>query len=1069
MNIKNRFMLILTLLLSSARPTWAMELEYYTYNGFDPIVNAFEKLALISTDGNYRALFFVIIVIAIIFGAAATYLDSKSGGRNPLAWVIPVLAGIIFYSALIVPTGTLHIYDPVKNQYQPVAGVPDGIVLIAGFLNMIERGLTDIVSTAGDPIGFQAQAGGVGFDMLYNLNSRGVILTDQYLHQSIRNYIQDCIFFELNRPGTTLTVNQFANNNNFLPLFDAAASPAIYTVFYDNANPAGISGDCGTVNTQIQAAITPAAQFDTSTRSRCAEAGFDPTIPAEFTTCKTLLTNLVNWLQGGVFSLTEVFRQFLIANEIETVVRASSPDTAVQILGSRNTGTRMVSSNIMANEWIPIIRAVATAMAIGIIPILIIFIPTPIFLRALGVIAGFFLWLTAWGVTDAIAHQFAIDLATTVFDEVRQYQLGTTAIAAFATASQKTLAAFGTIRWTGIFIATVITTMLVKFGGHALSHLSGQMTSTAKSEGEKSGAVTTPEGKASTISSLENAPPVMSNANRFNFNARTTAKTNTGAKGIGAGMGLGSQNMAFETGQVEGAAAVGTAQGKQDFADDISRGDVSGAMKKSEYNQKSTWFGKTEGETRFGKKVLGINNPSEMAVFNATGQYITPQMAQHAQEQGFQGVIPGMSLTQQTFDSSTGQLSNVTSSGPVTSENIEALKQIAEAGGHDNASQSLKPGMIASYDINPNTGKGSFHASDSTTVQSQDFSETTLPSDGPFTVQTQNGTYELQSGKAQSVGSQVYVNGTTKDGKDISLRGTQTGISKNSNGAITGIGLNLTKGEVEQGIQHNQTLGPEGLTELANQVQAEGGPNQVANALKSLAASGQSADVSWTKGTAGGTGTISVTSGGAAAQQNFSLSKSGIESVFKAHSSSLTGSRAVNENVSQQIVEDSVKLPESLQMALNNNSKIASFVSDPELATTNPRAFDANVATTARNLATDMNAFFSHQGMDFGHTSEDAGGNIPLPGVVGRVIAGRSQRENESVDLLTAQYDQLIRSSYSEGRSLRLNQEKMAEHITGKISDFSTEIYDKARTSNPEQYGSDAIKSKIKDAAEALE
>ncbi len=1069
MAFKKRFVICLTLLLSSPAPAWALELEYYTYNGFGPIVNAFEKLALISTDGNYRALFFVIIVIAIVFGAAATYLESKKGGQNPLAWVIPILAGVIFYSALIVPTGTLHIYDPVKNQYQPVAGVPDGIVLIAGFLNMIERGLTDIVSVSGDPVGFQAQAGGVGFDMLFNLNARGVILADQYLHQSIRNYIKDCIFFELNRPGTTLTVNQFANNDNFLPLFDAAASPAIYTVFYNDATPAGISGDCGTVNTQIQAAITPAAQFDSSTRSRCAEAGFDPTIPAEFTTCKTLLTNLVNWLQGGVFSLTDVFRQFLIAKEIETVVRASSPDTAVQILGSRNTGTRMISSNIMANEWIPIIRAVATAMAIGIIPILIIFIPTPIFLRALGVIAGFFLWLTAWGVTDAIAHQFAIDLAATVFDEARQYQLGTTAIAAFATASQKTLAAFGTIRWTGIFIATVITTMLVKFGGHALSHLSGQMTSTAKSEGEKSGVVTTPEGKASTINSLEAAPPVMSNANRFNFNERTTAKANTGAKGIGVGMGLGSQNMAFETGRIEGAAAVGTARGKQAFANDISEGDVSGAMNKSEYNQKSTWFGKTEGETSFGKKVLGIRNPSEMATFNATGQYITPQMAQHAQEQGFQGIVPGMSLTQQTFDSSTGQLSKISSSGPVTPENIDALTKIAKASGHNIASQTLKPGMMASYDINPNTGVGSFRASDSTTVQSQDFSETTLPSEGPFTVQTQNGTYELQSGKAQSVGDQVYVNGTTTDGRDISLRGTQTSISKNSDGTIKGIGLNLTKGEVEQGIQHKETLGPEGLTALADQVLAEGGPNHVANALKTLAAGGQSADVSLTKGTAGGTGSISVNSGGTAAQQNFSLSKEGIESVFKAHSSSLTGSRSVNENVSQQIVEDSVKLPESMQMALNKNSKVASFVSDPELATSNPKAFDANVATTARNLATDMNTFFRHQGMDFGHTSEDAGGNIPLPGVVGRVVAGRSQRENETVDLLTSNYDQLIRSSYNEGRNLGLDQQKMAEHITGNISKFTKGIYDKARTSNPDQYGADAIKSKIKEAAEALE
>ena len=55
---------------------------------------------------------------------------------------------------------------------------------------------------------------------------------------------------------------------------------------------------------------------------------------------------------------------------------------------------------IVANEWLPVARAVITAVAIGLIPILVIFIPTPLAGKALGLVAGMFIWLTAWGVTD---------------------------------------------------------------------------------------------------------------------------------------------------------------------------------------------------------------------------------------------------------------------------------------------------------------------------------------------------------------------------------------------------------------------------------------------------------------------------------------------------------------------------------------------------------------------------------------------------------------------------------------------------------------------------------------------
>ena len=84
-----------------------------------------------------------------------------------------------------------------------------------------------------------------------------------------------------------------------------------------------------------------------------------------------------------------------------------------------------------SNEWIPVIRAILTAIAIGVIPFLVLFLPTPIVGKAASVLLGFFVFLSTWGVTDAVIHGAAMDYAARGFEEVRQSNLGVYALAAF--------------------------------------------------------------------------------------------------------------------------------------------------------------------------------------------------------------------------------------------------------------------------------------------------------------------------------------------------------------------------------------------------------------------------------------------------------------------------------------------------------------------------------------------------------------------------------------------------------------------------------------------------------------
>ena len=187
-----KIVLLLTVLIAPvfvSSNVYALDMDYYTYNGFDAILTAWQQTAMVFANGDYAALFFSVIVAAIMFGGAATFYKIFGGASiHPLAWTAPILLGIVIYLGAFIPTGTLHIYDPVLNKYQPVSGIPDGVVLMAGTTNLIERGIVEIIETSGAPLSYKQYAGGIGFDALLKATD-GPFLNNTYISASVDKYI----------------------------------------------------------------------------------------------------------------------------------------------------------------------------------------------------------------------------------------------------------------------------------------------------------------------------------------------------------------------------------------------------------------------------------------------------------------------------------------------------------------------------------------------------------------------------------------------------------------------------------------------------------------------------------------------------------------------------------------------------------------------------------------------------------------------------------------------------------------------------------------------------------------
>jgi conjugal transfer mating pair stabilization protein TraG len=527
MRASPRILLATLIFLLSPAACFALDADYYTWGGFDAVASGFQRLALIFSDGGYRGLFFSVIVMAFMFGGFAIVARAATGARaNPISWLIPILAGVVIYLGLVVPTGTIHLYDDQTNKYQAIGGIPDGIVAVAGVLNLVERGMVEIVSTSGDPRSYVDQAGGSGFLGLFQAASKVLTTDDTLMDTSVNKYIQDCVSFELTRPGTTLTVDELRRTTgNFRTSLGKANSPAIYTVYYDMAAPQGQSMTCQQAWTNINAYIGSPAHLEENLKGICAQIGYDTSAAASYQKCKTSLQATFSDLGVSGVTTDDFIRQAYLSQRLHDVFRSGDTAAVANYKFLVNASGAMKA----ANEWLPIMKGVLTAVALGLVPFLSLFIPTPLLGKAISVMLGFFIWLTAWGVTDALLHQFLMDYGTRALEGVRLHSggsgLGMDAFYFMPNETIKILGMFGTVRMSGLMLATVITGMLVKFGGHALATMGSSLMGQVQSAGHQAARITEdPAGRAAAIKSNAWSMPTetIANDHRYGYKGMMT-------------------------------------------------------------------------------------------------------------------------------------------------------------------------------------------------------------------------------------------------------------------------------------------------------------------------------------------------------------------------------------------------------------------------------------------------------------------------------------------------------------------------------------------------------------------
>lgn len=559
--------------IAAPAPASALTMEYVSYGGFDTLVTGFQRLALIFSDDNYMGLFASFAILGILFGGLAMYVRGIMGQQvSFLGWTIPILVGVALFQGLILPKGDIVVYDSSSNEFQTIGDVPDAIVAIAGITNLVERGIVDSLDTA-SAYPYAEEGGGVTFDLMLRATSEDIGIDDTLLTKTIITYVKQCSPVALASPATGISDQTIKiGTNDLKEQLAGMALVSTYTTVYNNANKWGFSSSCKDAwDLNIDPFLTDAT-FESAEKALCAKIGKNPNSADQMTSCRALMQSAMEkfGIARDTYTSPHFVRNIFLAQAIDAAMQDQNPDLGQRAIANRNLMTQGIGISNAANEWLPQVRAIMTVVALGMVPVLALFLVTPMMGKVIVFTLGLFGWLMLWGIMDAAMHEMAMDGAIAFFERATSEGFGLVSIWTTPEDSAKALALFGKAKTYAIMMASVIAMALFKFGGYAFSQMAeGWANHIERAGSDAAMANNTPEGRARQMAANEDA--IAKHALRSQFDVMDVAghQFRQAFEGVGATQAMGSlaqqsgmsrmqlyQSRALE----EGAQAVGHAE-----------------------------------------------------------------------------------------------------------------------------------------------------------------------------------------------------------------------------------------------------------------------------------------------------------------------------------------------------------------------------------------------------------------------------------------------------------------------------------------------------------------------------
>lgn len=486
--------------LLAAPPALAVETSFHTYGGFSETVDAFRLVSMIFGDPRYETL--VLIVATVGIGAGALLASVRGSGIGLLAFGFQILVGVGLFVGLVTQTGTVHIYDRVRNAYQPVGGVPVLLVIVAGTTNMIERAIVETIddNTVDPNAKFAFGGGGEPFELFLNAVSPQSAMTDVYLEATLKDYVRQCYPVARVSPAYRIDDDLLFRSTQDLPsAFAAMAGPSTFSTVYTFADKGGTTMSCEEAWSYISGRLSEPGLFDAYTRRICQQTGFNIVDAQQLNRCREQLGTLATMMLDSPLSTNGLMTHILLGRTVGDVLFEDSPAAAARAMANRAIVSNGLATMSVANEWLPTIRATVFGIMLFMVPIALLFILTPINLRVASFALGLFVFSALWGVIDAGIYQLTLARAAAAMKELQANALATNAWLLAPSATTKALAIFGTFRTAAGGLAGAFVFTVFRFSGNVFSSFTGSALSVMGQGGAAAAPMATSEGHAAAL------------------------------------------------------------------------------------------------------------------------------------------------------------------------------------------------------------------------------------------------------------------------------------------------------------------------------------------------------------------------------------------------------------------------------------------------------------------------------------------------------------------------------------------------------------------------------------------
>jgi conjugal transfer mating pair stabilization protein TraG len=510
--MRARFPSALTASVIALLPSRALALEtsFHTYDGFNETVDAFRLVSMIFADPRYETLVLIVAVAGIALGALLASV--RGNGMGIVALGFQTLVGVGLFIGMVSTTGTVHIYDRVRNAYQPVGDVPNLIVLVAGVTNMMERAIAETIddNTIDPNAKLEFGAGGHSFDLFLNAVSPRGPMTDTFLDATIKDYVRQCYPVARVSPAYGIDDDQLFRTADDLPAaFAAMAGPATFSTVFTATDKGGTTVSCTEAWEHISDRLSDPALFEDYSRQVCERTGYDISNAAQLQRCRSNLGALGDKMLGTPLTLQQLMTNINLGNAVGDVLFEDSPATAARVMANRAVVSSGLATMSTANEWMPTIRATVFGIMLFMMPIALLFILTPINLRVASFALGLFVFVAMWGVIDAGIYQLTLGRAMDVLAEMRSNHVAANAWMLAPGSAMKALAIFGSFRTAAAGLAGAFVFTVFRFSGNVFtSFTSGAL----GVQGQGTAAATpimTHEGRAQALEAQSSATGTM--------------------------------------------------------------------------------------------------------------------------------------------------------------------------------------------------------------------------------------------------------------------------------------------------------------------------------------------------------------------------------------------------------------------------------------------------------------------------------------------------------------------------------------------------------------------------------